>query len=361
MDATITVNDRGKDEIVELITQHHQTENYFKLYNGSQIFYGGIGDDREGTTRVKNMTLGWVGADQLEEIEEVNFNWLCSRLRLILPGIHYKAIATANPAPGWVKRRFIESKMENHIFIPALPRDNPYLPDDYESNLRKWFPPEMVKALLDGDWDSLEGGNFLFRYNEIKNGAHRELDVKEDDTKWVGIDIAREGDDSCVFTLRQGSKVIYTDSWGKTDLMESTGIILQKIERFNIDPKNVNLDAVALGAGIYDRLREQKVYINGIIAGGEPMDKEHYVNSRAEMYDGLRKRFEAGTISIPDDQDLIAQLSSIRFKIASDKKLQIVSKEDMKRTYHLKSPDKADSLALAFYEPAVHSPAIRWL
>ena len=179
---------------------------------------------------------------------------------------------------------------------------------------------------------------------------------------FAGIDVSREGDDQSVITIRnERGKVIYTDSWGKTDLMESTGIILQKIERFNIDPKNVNLDAVALGAGIYDRLREQKVYINGIIAGGEPMDKEHYVNSRAEMYDNLRKRFEAGTISIPDDQDLIAQLSSIRFKIASDKKLQIVSKEEMKRTYHLKSPDKADSLALAFYEPKVHSPAIRWL
>lgn len=182
-----------------------------------------------------------------------------------------------------------------------------------------------------------------------------------DDIKWAGIDIAREGDDNCVFTLRQGGKVIYTDSWGKTDLMESTGIILQKIEHFGLDAKNVNLDAVALGAGIYDRLREQKVYINGIIAGGEPQDKEHYVNIRAEMYDGLRKRFEAGTISIPDDQDLIAQLSSIRFKIASDKKLQIVSKEDMKRIYHLKSPDKSDSLALAFYEPAQHNPNLRWL
>jgi len=185
--------------------------------------------------------------------------------------------------------------------------------------------------------------------------------AQEKEQLHAGIDVAREGSDCSVFTVRQGGKVIYTDSWGKTDLMESTGIILQKIERFKIDPKNVNLDAVALGAGIYDRLREQKVYVNGIIAGGEPMDKEHYVNSRAEMYDNLRKRFEAGTISIPDDQDLIAQLSSIRFKIASDKKLQIVSKEEMKRQYHLKSPDKADSLALAFYEPAVHEPSIRWL
>ena len=182
-----------------------------------------------------------------------------------------------------------------------------------------------------------------------------------EEVKWAGIDIAREGGDSSVFIVREGARVIYIDEWAKTDLMETSGLILQKIEKFNLDPKNVNLDAVGVGAGVYDRLKEQKIYVNGIIAGGEPMDKEHYVNSRAEMYDNLRKRFEAGTISIPDDRDLIAQLSSIRFKIASDKKLQIISKEDMKRTYHLKSPDRADALALAFYEPPVRNPMIRWL
>lgn len=182
-----------------------------------------------------------------------------------------------------------------------------------------------------------------------------------EETRWAGIDIGREGDDNSVFIVRQGNKVIYTDEWGKTDLMGTCGIILQKIERFNLDSRNVNLDAVALGAGVYDRLREQKFMVNAIIAGGEPQDKEHYVDIRAEMYDNLRKRFEAGTISIPDNQDLIAQLSSIRFRIASDKKLRIISKEDMKRTYHLKSPDKADALALCFYEPRIFTPAIRWL
>jgi len=361
MDATVTVDDRGKQEIVALIEQHHQTENYFRLYNGSVIYYGGIGDDRDGTTRVKNMTLGFVGIDQVEEVEEVNFNWLCSRLRLILPDIHYKAILTANPAPGWVKRRFLEQKIENHIFIPALPKDNPYLPDDYESNLRQWFPPEMVKALLDGDWDALEGGNFLFRYADLRKAINRDLDGSIPSDSWAGIDIAREGDDNSVFTVRVGQRVIYSDAWGKTDLMETTGIILTKMEKFNLEAENVNLDSVGVGAGVYDRLKEQKVYVNSIVAGGEPMDKEHYINSRAEMYDNLRKLFDTGTISIPDDQELIAQLSSIRFKFASDKKLQIVSKEDMKRVYHLRSPDKADALALAFYEPIQRNPVIRWL
>lgn len=353
-----------------ILLQHHQTENYFKIntkpYTGkdtapSYIYYGGLGDDRAGLARLSSMTLGWFGIDQAEETTETHFNMLAGRLRLNLPNIRYKGLLTCNPAPGWLKQKFIEQKLDDHVFIQSLPKDNPYLPPDYEPKLRKLYPPEWVKAMLEGDWNALEGGNFLFVYSDIRKAVNREIGNTDSDVKWLGQDVAREGDDSSVATIRQGSKVIYTDSWGKTDLMESTGIILQKIERFGIDPKNVNLDAVALGAGILDRLKELKVYVNGIIAGGEPMDKEHYINSRAEMYDNLRKRFEAGTISIPDDQDLIAQLSSIRFKIASDKKLQIVSKEEMKRIYHLKSPDKSDSLALCFYEPKVHNPNLRWL
>jgi len=341
--------------------QHHQTENYFKFKNGSMLFYGGLGDDRAGLQRLSSMTLGFFGIDQAEETTETHFNMLAGRLRLILPNIRYKGLLTCNPAPGWVKQKFVEQKLDDHVFIQSLPKDNPYLPPDYESGLRKIYPPEWIAAMLNGDWNALEGGNFLIQYRYIRAAVNRELEVTDSDVKRAGVDIAREGDDQSVFTLREGDRVIYTDSWAKTDLMETSGIILQKIERFNLDPRNVNLDAVGVGAGVYDRLREQKVYVNGIIAGGEPQDKEHYVNIRAEMYDNLRKRFEAGNISIPDDQDLIAQLSSIRFKIASDKKLQIISKEEMKRQYHLKSPDKADSLALAFYEPRRFSPSIRWL
>ena len=344
-----------------ILEQHHQTENYFKFKNGSVLFYGGLGDSVSGLQRLSSMSLGFWACDQLEETTETHFNMMAGRLRLNVPNIHYKGLFTCNPAPGWVKQKFVEQKLPDHVFIQSLPKDNPFLPPDYESGLRKIYPPEWVKSMLEGDWTALEGGNFLFPYAQLRKAVNREMELSDNDIKWAGGDLAREGDDQSVFTVRQGSKVIYADSWAKTDLMETTGLILTKMERFNLEGKSVNLDAVGVGAGVYDRLREQKVMVNAIIAGGEPMDKEHYINSRAEMYDNLRKRFEAGTISIPDDQDLIAQLSSIRFKIASDKKLQIVSKEDMKRMYHLKSPDKADSLALCFYEPAIHSPNLRWL
>ncbi len=177
--------------------------------------------------------------------------------------------------------------------------------------------------------------------------------------RWAGVDIAREGDDTSVFTVREGNKVIYTDVWAKTDLMASCGLIQLKIDKWGLDPVNVNVDAMP--SGVPDRLHELKVMVNAIVFGGTAQDTDKYVDIRAEMYDNLRYMFEEGTISIPDDQDLVAQLSSIRFKVASDKKLRIVSKEDMKKLYRIKSPDKADALALCFYTPRIFTPEIRWL
>ncbi len=161
--------------VPEILEQHHQTENYFKFKNGSKIFYGGLGDDKAGLARLSSMTLGWAGIDQAEETTETHFNMLAGRLRLNLPKIHYHMIMTCNPSPGWLKQKFIEQKLPDHIFIRSLPRDNPFLPSDYESSLRKIYPPEWVRAMLEGDWSALEGGNFLFRYADIRKCVNREL------------------------------------------------------------------------------------------------------------------------------------------------------------------------------------------
>ena len=121
------------------------------------------------------MTLGWFGIDQADETTETHFNMLAGRLRLRLPNIHYKGLLTCNPSPGWLKQKFVEQKLDDHIFIQSLPKDNPYLPEDYESGLRKIYPPEWVASMLEGDWNALEGGNFLFQYRYIKAAVNREL------------------------------------------------------------------------------------------------------------------------------------------------------------------------------------------
>jgi len=345
----------------DIVAQHHQTENYYRLINGSLIFYGGLGDDQKAIDRLKSMELGWFFIDQAEETSEGHFFLLASRLRLSAPSVRYKGLLTANPAPGWVKHRFIEQKLEDHKFIPSLPKDNPFLPADYEASLRKLYPDELVKQLLEGDWDALEAGNYLFKYADIKSAIDREIDVKEGEPNIIGQDIARYGDDSSVAIVRRGGRVEWIDHWGKTDLMHTTGKVVNLIDRFK--PPLVNLDVIGLGSGVYDRLIELKYKQANPInvqekARGE--EKEKFANLRAEIYKNLSDKFENGEISIPDDLELVAQLSSIKYKINSRGQLQMESKEDMKKR-GVKSPDKADALALAFMDSPLSGVSIRWL
>ncbi len=352
-----------------ILAQHHQTENYFKINTApytrkdtapSYIYYGGLGDDKAGLARLASMTLGFFFIDQAEDTSESHLNMLDGRLRLSLPNIHYRALLTCNPAPGWLKQRFIEQKLDDHIFIQSLPKDNPYLPADYESGLRKRYPPEWVAAMLEGSWEALEHGNFVFSYSEITKAIDR--DVSIEGPPCMGVDLAWGGADESIAVIRQGGKVLTIERWKyrKEDSILSANKVIELMHDYNIEPKNVNIDAISGGSPIYSEITGKGYAIKPIGAGEEADDKKLYVNKRAEMYYQLEKRFKDGTISIPNDRDLVAQLSSIRYEIASEKRLQLVSKEYM-RKHGEKSPDRADALALAFYEAKAHNPEIRWL
>jgi hypothetical protein len=80
-------------------------------------------------------------------------------------------------------------------------------------------------------------------------------------------------------------------------------------------------------------------------------DEEDFVNLRAKGYWNLRERFQNGDIDIPAEgpeaEDLAAQLISLIYKRTSKGKIQIESKDEMKRR-GIGSPDEADAVMLAF-------------
>jgi hypothetical protein len=68
----------------------------------------------------------------------------------------------------------------------------------------------------------------------------------------------------------------------------------------------------------WNRLAELELPVVPYNGGEAPMDKERFVNARAEYYWTLRERFEQGEIDIdPDDDKLAAQLGSIKWGIDS--------------------------------------------
>ena len=62
----------------------------------------------------------------------------------------------------------------------------------------------------------------------------------------------------------------------------------------------------------------------------------------------MRERFEQGEVDIdPDDDKLAAQLGSIKWGIDSRGRIKIESKDDMRKR-GMRSPDRADTVAMAF-------------
>jgi len=304
------------------------------------LYYGGLGDDLKSIEKLKSMELSAYGIDQAEETTEEFFFMLNSRLRLKLEGIQYKAWLTANPTPNWVRTRFVESKIEDHIFIPALPSDNPHLPSSYILDLRKVLPAELCSSWIEGSWDAIREENNLFSYAEIRMAMER----KEEDVGGlcVGCDPARYGHDETVIVLKQGNALTFEKIMIKKDTMTTAGEIVRITRGDRTMP--LKIDSIGVGAGIADRLLEQDYNVREIIASAKPDQDKIYKNKRAEDYFSFKNILPK--LRIPDDEKLMAQMLAIRYRVFSDGLLLIESKAELKRRGQA-SPDRLDALVIA--------------
>jgi hypothetical protein len=115
------------------------------------------------------------------------------------------------------------------------------------------------------------------------------------------------------------------------------------------------IDAPGVGGGVADRLAELERPVVPYNGGEAPIDKERFVNARAEDYWTLRERFEQNEVDIdPDDDKLAAQLGC-KWGIHSRGRIKIESKDDMRKR-GLPSPDRADTAAMIFSGRANAAP-----
>ena len=169
----------------------------------------------------------------------------------------------------------------------------------------------------------------------------------------MGVDVAREGDDSTAIVIRQGRIMHKYFRYNKLDNMEVAGIVMNLMKRYRID--HMCIDSTGgYGAGVYDRLVELGAghKVTAVNFGSRAFDDEHYKNKRAEMWVAIREWLEAGA-QIPDEDEIQLDLCSVTYKHDSTgEKLQLESKADMKKR-GIKSPDIADALALTFARPSL--------
>ena len=165
----------------------------------------------------------------------------------------------------------------------------------------------------------------------------------------IGVDPARFGSDSTVIAVRQGRDIIEIKKHKGDDTMETVGRIIEAIEEYK--PALINIDEGGLGAGVVDRLKEQRYKIRGVNFANKAKNPMMYGNKRAEMWGDMREWLKSA--SIPKDRYLKTDLISPLMKPDSKGAIFLESKKDMKMR-GLASPDAADAIALTFAYPVAH-------
>lgn len=196
------------------------------------------------------------------------------------------------------------------------------------------FPPGQSDALIGADLASAAASRVILP-SQI-----------EDAVKILGVDCARFGDDRTVLFPRQGLCSFMPSVHRELKTTEICGQVIRYDEKW--EPDAIFVDSCGVGAGVLDRLREQGFdHVFGVDAGTKALRKG-YTGRKAEMWSACRDWLKSG--AIPNDPDLIAELTAPTYEFDSSGRMKIETKDDLKKR-GLNSPDKADALVLTFAAP----------
>lgn len=192
--------------------------------------------------------------------------------------------------------------------------------------------------------------------------AMNNKNIIQDASSWyvnVGVDIARFGSDKSSICVRHGKSVIAIETFEKIDTNTFSGILRDKIldvmkycKKTETELNKVFIDTCGIGAGVYDTLKSYSDVGSFVYEGNvanKSIKSDLYINKRSESYFRLKDFLENNDVSLPNNNQLLSELSNIRYKYTQGSKKAIVSKEEMK-AQGFSSPDMADSLMLTFFE-----------
>ena len=185
----------------------------------------------------------------------------------------------------------------------------------------------------------------------------QEFEVAEDEPKYLGVDVARYGEDSSIIMPRQGLIINPWHTYKKLDTIALGGFILQVYQDESAD--GCAIDSIGVGAGVSDWLekhRMRNLYQINVSSASSNLAK--YDRLRDELWVRVRDNCLLGKYSFPDNKptgeveslgnQLANELATVRYKFNKHGGYIIESKKDLKLRGK-SSPNIADALCLTEY------------
>lgn len=177
----------------------------------------------------------------------------------------------------------------------------------------------------------------------------------------VGIDVAGAGADETVLTGRVDGMIVLQQAWSDAD---PRGPVLALLHRLRTEAKyplgQIVVDTVGIGYNFARHIVDNGFHCYGFNAGARAIDATQFVNQKAETYWTFRTYLQENRISELTDEETAAQLSTIRYRENSRGLTEIESKEARNQRGIPGSPDRAESLIMAFMRVVPAQTAVSW-
>jgi hypothetical protein len=208
----------------------------------------------------------------------------------------------------------------------------------YLSRVRGQSPQQATDSLIRRDW---------LQKCVNKSVEERQL-LQEKGEAALGLDVANspKGDKSCV---ARGKGAVLLElipkpcpdaaAWARRD-------VHPWIQSGGIRARRVGCDPIGVGGSAVNELTRLGIHIVGLNGGAKPLElrrtkSEKFLNLRAQMYWIMRLDVQEGKIALPDDDELLQDLTVVRWGVRGGK-IYIEDKEEIRKKLK-RSPDKGDS------------------
>lgn len=176
----------------------------------------------------------------------------------------------------------------------------------------------------------------------------------------VGVDVARFGDDDAAIAPRRGQKILEVQTRNGLDEQTLASEVIQVVRQHR-GPREqkaaVKVDACG-GIGIrvvsYLCAYRDEIEVIPVNVSERSRLPTEFPLLRDQLWFSIRSWLKEGG-AIPSDPKLAAELTACRYAFDERQRRKVESKDELRKRLK-RSPDRADAVALAIWEPAAFRP-----
>nr|UVN01015.1 MAG: terminase [Bacteriophage sp.] len=315
--------------------------------NGSTFIFRGLHNNLQSIKSIEGVDVCWV--EEAQTISDTSLTTLIPTIRKT----NSTLIFTWNPLTSHdaVWTYFVTSEStERH-------KQTCHWHTTFE-DVERLLSPDVL-AMIEADRESADFGhiwlglpysdtdNQLISDSMLNEAIHR---TPEDGPVTFGVDVARYGNDRTALTIKKGNRIETLESWTHSSIVDTGERIRLRASQYH--PIDIRIDDTGVGGGLTDLLKSWQLPVTGINYAGKAKDPQ-YPGIASELWFDFAAMLPQLSINpqLADLAKLTTELTTRKWQITSRNQRQIESKQDYKDSMNLGSPDLADSVLLACYEP----------